>query len=93
VRVAVPDNAIKIEIYSRPDCHLCGEAKEVIDRVRLRFPFLVRVINIETDPELEKIYGEQVPVVFINGIKAFKYRVDEAELEKRLKKLWKPSTS
>ena len=87
------NNAIRIEIYSRPDCHLCEEAKQVIDRVRLRFPFVVRVINIETDPELEKIYGEQVPIVFINGHKAFKYRVDQAELERRVKRLWKPSTS
>ena len=87
------DNAIKIEIYSRPDCHLCEQAKEVIDRVRLRFSFVVRVINIETDAELEKTYGEQVPVVFINGNKAFKYHVDEAELERRVKRLWKPSTS
>jgi len=89
----MPDNAIQIEIYSRPDCHLCEEAKEVVDRVSVRFPFVVRVINIETDAELEKTYGEQVPVVFVNGKKAFKFRVDEAELEKRVKRLWKPSTS
>ena len=87
------DNSIEIEIYSRPGCHLCDEAKEVIDRVRLRFPFAIRVINIETDPDLEKTYREQIPVVFINGNKAFKYHVDERELEKKVKKLWKPSMS
>jgi glutaredoxin len=87
------DGPIQIEIYSRPGCHLCDEAKAVIERVRLRFPFVCRVINIETDPELEKTYGEQIPVVFINGNKAFKYRVDEGELEKKVKKLWKPSMS
>jgi glutaredoxin len=84
---------IRIDIYSRPDCHLCDEAKEVIERVRCRFPFSIRVINIETDPELEKAYGEQIPVVFINGNKAFKYHVDEAELERKVKKLCKTSTS
>ena len=86
------EKSIRIEIYSRPGCHLCDEAKEVIERVGRRFPFALSVINIETDPELEKLYGEQIPVVFINGNKAFKYRVDEAELEKRAKRLWKPST-
>lgn len=85
------ENSIRIEIYSRPGCHLCDEAKEVIERVGRRFPFALSVINIETDPDLEKLYGEQIPVVFINGNKAFKYRVDEAELEKRAKRLWKPS--
>jgi len=89
----MPDALVQIDIYSRPGCHLCDEAKEVVERVRLRFPFLLRVINIETDPEIEKRYGEKIPVVFINGNKAFKYHVDEAELEKKVKKLWKPSTS
>ena len=84
---------IALTLYSRPGCHLCDEAKEVVERVRARFPFSLRVINIETDSELETRYGEQIPVVFINGNKAFKYHVDEAELEKKLKKLWKPSTS
>jgi glutaredoxin len=89
----MPERGIQIDIYSRPGCHLCDEAKEVVERVRARFPFSLRVINIETDSELETRYGEQIPVVFINGNKAFKYHVDEAELEKKVKKLWKPSTS
>jgi glutaredoxin len=80
---------IQIDIYSRPACHLCDEAKHVIERVQRRFGFAIRVINIESDPELEKKYGEQIPVVFINGNKAFKYHVDEAELESKVKRLWK----
>ena len=86
------DNSIRIEIYTRPGCHLCDEAKEVIERVGRRIPFALAVINIEKDSELEKLYGEQIPVVFINGNKAFKYHVDEAELEKKAKKLCKLST-
>jgi len=89
----MPDALVQIDIYSRPGCHLCDEAKKVVERVRLRFRFLLRVINIETDTKLEKIYVERIQVVFINGNKAFKYHVDEAELEKKVKKLWKPSTS
>ena len=81
--------AIRIDIYSRPGCHLCDAAKSVIERVQHRFAFDLRVINIETDAALEKEYGDQIPVVFINGNKAFKYHVDEAELEKKVKRLWK----
>ena len=80
---------MQIDIYSRPGCHLCDEAKVVIERVRRRYRFDLRVINVEDDPALESAYGMEIPVVFINGNKAFKYRVNEAELEKRLKKLWK----
>jgi glutaredoxin len=80
---------VQIDIYSRPGCHLCDEAKAVIERVQRRFAFALRVIDIESDPALEKEYGEQIPVVFVNGNKAFKYHVDEAELVEKVKRLWK----
>jgi glutaredoxin len=80
---------INVEIYSRPRCHLCDEAKEIIERVQRRTGFALRIINIESDPELEKEYGEQIPVVFIEGQKAFKYHVDEVEFEKKVRRLWK----
>jgi hypothetical protein len=83
----MPD--IQIDIYSRLECHLCDEAKAVIERVAGRVPMVVRVIDIETDPGLEALYGTEIPVIFINGKKAFKYRVDEAEFEQRVKKLWR----
>jgi glutaredoxin len=86
--MSVMSPRVQVQIYSRPGCHLCDVAKETIDRVQRRFTFGLEVIDIETDPELEKAYGEQIPVVFINGIKAFKYHVDEAEFEKRIKRLW-----
>jgi riboflavin kinase / FMN adenylyltransferase len=81
---------VQVEIYSRPGCHLCDDAKEIIERVRRRLPFALRVINIENDPKLEKQYGEQIPVVLINGTMAFKYHVDEAEFAEKVKRLWKP---
>ena len=83
------DHSINVEIYSRPGCHLCDEAKEVIERVRRRVGFGLRIINVESDPALEKEYGELIPVVFINGNQAFEYQVDEIEFEKKVKRLWK----
>lgn len=80
---------VSIEMYSRPQCHLCDEAKEVIERVRRQWPFTFRVINIEEDPKLEQAYGLEVPVILINGNKAFKYRVDEADLIRKVRRLWK----
>jgi glutaredoxin len=80
--------SIEVEIYSRPGCHLCDVAKDVIERVRRRVAFNLRVVNIEADAGLEKEYGEQIPVVFINGNKAFKYHVNESEFEQKVKRLW-----
>ena len=81
-------NPVRVEIYSRPGCHLCDEAKAVIDRVRSRYAFALAVIDIEGDPSLESQYGTEIPVIAINGNKAFKYRVDEAEFERKVKRLW-----
>ena len=85
----MPPDSIQIDIYSRPDCHLCDEAKAVIERVQQRCPFTFRVINIDEDPALVAAYGTEIPVVFINGNRAFKYHVDEVQLEKKVKRLWK----
>ena len=80
---------VNVDIYSRPGCHLCDEAKEIIERVQQRIGFALRIIDIERDPELEKEYGDQIPVVFIDGQMTFRYHVDEVEFEKKVKRLWK----
>jgi glutaredoxin len=83
------NGSVVVDIYSRPGCHLCDDAKEIVERVQTRVKFDLRIINIEGDAELEKTYGEQIPVVLINGRKAFKYHVKEAEFEAQVKRQWK----
>ena len=75
-------------MYSRPGCHLCDEARDVIDRAQTRYAFDFEVVNIAENPELESRYGTEIPVIHINGNKAFKYRVDPIELERKLERLW-----
>ena len=82
------DSAVRIEMFSRPGCHLCDEARDVIEQARSHFPFEFRIINIENERKLEAAYGAEIPVVRINGNKAFKYRVDSQELERKLRRLW-----
>lgn len=84
----MPDRALRIEMFSKPGCHLCDEARDVIEQARSRYPFEFQIINIENDPTLEAAYGEEIPVVRINGNKAFKYRVDSQGLERKLGRLW-----
>ena len=75
---------MKIRIYSKPDCHLCDEAKEAIERVTKRLHIEVEVIDIEKDPELMNQYRYDIPVIFLDDRKIFKYRVDEQKLKKLL---------
>jgi uncharacterized membrane protein len=51
-----------VRLYSKEDCHLCEEAKSVLNTVATRVPFKVQVVDIEGDPALEKLFGEHVPV-------------------------------
>ncbi len=77
---------IQVEIYSKPDCHLCVEAKAVLQEVQASLPFHLVEIDISNDPALQEAYGEEIPVIFINGKKAFKYWVQRKELVRKLQR-------
>jgi len=75
---------VKLTLYSRQDCCLCDEMKLVIGAVALKIPIQLEEIDVDRCGELREKFGNEVPVLFINGRKAFKYRVTAKELEKRL---------
>jgi len=79
--------SIQIEIYSRPGCHLCDEAKAVIEPFTRRYRIDLRVTDVDSDPALRQAYGSEIPVVMINGKEAFRHRVDSESLERKLKTL------
>jgi glutaredoxin len=74
----------ELRLYTRKDCCLCQEMKAVLSEVSARVPFALEEIDIDESAELREQFGHEVPVLFINGRKAFKYRLTTAELEKRL---------
>lgn len=71
-------------LYFRKECCLCDEMKEIIRRVATRIPLTIDEIDVDSSSDLTQEYGNEVPVLFVNGRKAFKYRVTQKELEKRL---------
>jgi len=75
----------RVTLYTRAGCHLCEEARKVIDAARLRAAFELEVLDIDANPLLQRLYNEEVPVIAIDGVKAFKYRLTEAEFLKKLK--------
>jgi glutaredoxin len=80
--------SIQIEIYSRPGCHLCDEAKAVIEPFKERYSLELKVTDVDSDIKLREAYGYEIPVVMINGKEAFRHRVDRAAFERKLKELW-----
>lgn len=73
-------------LYTRKDCCLCEEMKITIRQVAERFPLAVQEFDVDNSQELQERYGNEVPVLFVNGRKAFKYRITVEALENRLKK-------
>jgi len=74
----------QVTLYTRKGCCLCDDAKRVLESVRARAVFELLEVDIDTDAALRSRYNDEVPVIAINGRKAFKYRVRERELLKKL---------
>ena len=74
-------------IYTRPGCHLCEEAKAAILSAGASEEFDLREVNIDDDPDALQQYQHEIPVVFINGVKVFKHKVDPREFRKKLRRL------
>ena len=73
-----------VTLYSRPGCHLCEEARAVLERARGRAAFEIDEINIETDDGLHARYLERIPVVVLDGEELFEYFVHEEALIRRI---------
>ena len=74
----------QIVLYSTPDCHLCHTARRKLERVRRVYPFRLQEVNIRTSPELERRYGERIPVVAIDGRERLVSKVTEFGLLRAL---------
>jgi len=74
----------KLTLYARKDCCLCDEMKIAIDEVSAKIIFELETIDVDMSPALQEQFGAQVPVLFIDGRKVFKYRVTTEQLARRL---------
>ena len=73
-----------VVLYGKADCHLCDDARAVLERVRADVPFDLVERDIERDDALHRRYLERIPVVEVAGEEAFEFFVEEAELRRRL---------
>lgn len=74
-----------VVVYSRAGCCLCDVVKETLAALEGRADFRWRVVDIDADEELRRAYNDEVPVVMIDGRKAFKYRMGEKEFLRALR--------
>jgi len=74
----------RVTLYTRSGCCLCDEAKRVLAEARRRADFDYEELDIDGDVELRRRYNDEVPVIAINQVKAFKYKVTRDEFLKKL---------
>ena len=75
-----------VTIYSRKECHLCEEALSVLQNLKAELKFEINEIYIDGDEDLEKLYGEQVPVTLIDGEHHDYWRVDPVRFKSSLER-------
>ena len=79
------EQPLELELYSRPGCHLCDDLRGLCERLAEEFPLRLTEVDIAGDAALLARYGEEIPVLFIDGRKAVKFRTTEAALRRKLR--------
>jgi glutaredoxin len=74
----------EVVLYTRSGCCLCDDAKEALRVAREQVQFTVREVDIDSDPALREQHRDDIPVIEIDGRRAFKHRVTPRQLVERL---------
>jgi glutaredoxin len=74
----------RVVLYSKPGCHLCDEARAVIEAVCADLGEAYDEIDITASEDLMRTYGEEIPVTFVDGRQHDFWRVDPARLRSAL---------
>jgi glutaredoxin len=73
-----------LTLYSKPECHLCEEALEVLHALQDELDFELLERDITADEALHRAYFERIPVLAIDGEELCEYFVEEALVRERL---------
>jgi glutaredoxin len=75
---------VKLTLYSASGCSLCERAREVVEDAQAELGFELEVVSIDGEPALEAAYRQHLPVVEIDGERAFTYFVEPQALRERV---------
>ncbi|GAA1627505.1 glutaredoxin family protein [Leucobacter chromiireducens] len=83
--------AVRLTLIGKPGCHLCDEARDVVERVRAEVAAEgveteLEELDILQDPALARVHAESIPVLQINGKRHAIWRVDPARLAPAIQK-------
>jgi glutaredoxin len=76
-----------VRLYTKPGCHLCEEAKREMLQAGIADEYTFEEVNIEDDREAYERYRFEIPVITVDGRKAFKYRLTAEEFQLRIRRV------
>lgn len=79
-------DVVRITLYSRRGCHLCDEARAVVEAVCAETGESYAEVDVDVDPALVRRFGDEVPVTFVDGRQHDFWRVDATRLKAALAK-------
>ena len=82
--MAMADAPARVTFYTRAGCHLCDEARVVVERVCADLGERFEEVDIDADPELRERFTDEVPVTFVDGRQHDFWRVSETRLRAAL---------
>jgi glutaredoxin len=82
--VELPERAERVVVLTRQGCHLCDEAIAQVAAICAETGEGYAVVDVDSDPELQRRYTDQVPVTFVDGAQHDFWRVDPARLKAAL---------
>jgi glutaredoxin len=80
----MPLHPLRLELYTRPGCHLGNDLRAICERLATEIAFELIEVNIEADPALRSRYEREVPILFVDGRLAVRFRTSERELRRIL---------
>ena len=80
----MPLQPLRLELYTRPGCHLGNDLRAICERLEAEIAFELTEVNIEADPTLRVRYEREVPVLFVDGRLVVRFRTSERELRRIL---------
>ena len=76
----------QVKLYTRPGCHLCDEAKREMAAAACGDLYELEEIDVDSDPELRRRYGWDIPVVTVNGTLVFKHRLTRDDFREEIRR-------
>ena len=77
----------RLSLLSRPGCHLCEEMRRQVEAILADVERQWEEVDVDSDPELARRYGETIPILFVNGRLFAKIRLPRLAAALRLRRV------